>query len=119
MRYIKLALISLVVFSVLISLFSLFFPANVRISKAIDINASRETVQKQIPAIDSVISMGKSAKTGWNILESGIPGTVTVQGYIDFYLGWLPWQKFSSLLLEKRYGPLLEKGLEQLKQRCE
>jgi hypothetical protein len=34
---------------------------------------------------------------------------------MDFHLGWLPWNKFSGLLLEKRYGPRMEQGLTKLK----
>jgi hypothetical protein len=34
---------------------------------------------------------------------------------MDFKLRWYPWEKFSSLLLEKRYGPVMEQGLAKLK----
>src|SRR5688572_16386083 len=101
MRVIKLALISVVFFAVLITIFSLFFPSEVRISKAIDINAPRKKVEMQMPSLISSTGKGKAAESGWNILDSGLPNTVTVQWYIDFDLGWLPWQKFSGLLLEK------------------
>ena len=57
----------------------------------------------------------KRGNTGWNFLETGTPGSVTVQWYMDFHLRWFPWEKFSSLLLEKRYGPMMEKGLAKLK----
>jgi hypothetical protein len=57
----------------------------------------------------------KAKATGWTIIPSGIPNTITVQWYMDFHLRWYPWEKFSSLLLEKRYGPVLERGLEKLK----
>lgn len=144
MRIIKLGIISLVFFAVLITLISFFFPSNVRISKAIDVNASQDQVMEQLsdpvnwknwyPSIDSagtlpvitqvtdstviaksVLPNGKKAVTGWNIYPASIPNSVTVQWYMDFHLGWYPWEKFSSLLLEKRYGPLLEQGLEKLK----
>ena len=57
----------------------------------------------------------KMGKSGWNIYPGGFPGTYTVQWYMDFNLKWYPWEKFSSLLLEKRYGPMMEQGLERLK----
>jgi hypothetical protein len=38
---------------------------------------------------------------------------------MDFRLRWYPWEKFSSLLLEKRYGPMLENGLDNLKKLME
>jgi len=119
MRFIKLGIISLVAFALLITLISLFFPSDLRISKATDINASREKVghyiydpvaRKSWYPIDTATLAGK-----FNILESGLPNTVTVQWYMDFHLGWLPWKKFSGLLLEKRYGPMMETGLDKLK----
>lgn len=161
MGVIKLGFISLIVFSLLITGISLFFPSHIRISKAVDINASRDSVQRQIsnaanwkkwyPGADTMellITDGKAngllmdslqgiisitnisdssvvaatagprireAITGWNIYESNNPNTVTVQWFMDFHLQWYPWEKFSSLLLEKRYGPMMEQGLDKLK----
>lgn len=144
LKIIKLGLISIVFFAVMITLISLFFPSRVRISKAIDINTSRENLMKQLgdtaswknwyPGADSaeilpqiisitdstvvansIMQNGRKGVTGWNIYESGIPNTLTLQWYMDFKLRWYPWEKFSGLLFEKRYGPLMEKGLEQLK----
>jgi len=164
MKIIKLGIISLLVFALMITGISLFFPSRVRISKAIDINAPRDSVLRQVadpvnwkswyPGTDtadylfiegnvrgfitgdmqglmistvtdsSVIAgnVGKDAKKGeqgWIIYNSSIPNTVTVQWYMDIHLKWFPWEKFSSLLLEKRYGPTLEKGLENLKAQLE
>lgn len=68
------------------------------------------------------INTGNGSKKGeqeWIIYNSSVPNTVTVQWYMDIYLRWYPWEKFSSLLLEKRYGPMLEKGLENLKAQLE
>lgn len=120
MRFIKLGLISLLAFSLLITGFSLFFPSRIRISKAIDINASKENVSRYI--YDSItrrswypIDTATTLPGHFNIIEPGLPNTVTVQWYMDFDLGWLPWKKFSGLLLEKRYGPMMEQGLERLK----
>lgn len=161
MRIIKLAFISFIVFALLITGFSLFFPSNIRISKAIVINASNDSVLNQVsdaanwkkwyPGADTMellITDGKAngllldslqgvirisaitdssvlavtsgtgirkATTGWNVYGSAVPNTVTVQWYMDFHLRWYPWEKFSSLLLEKRYGPVMEKGLSNLK----
>jgi len=144
MRIIKLGFISLIAFAVLITFISFFFPSKVRISKAIDINADRAAVLAQLkdtanwrnwyPGIDSAESFpvitaitdssvtagstmtnGRKGITGWNVYAAAIPNTVTVQWYMDFRLRWYPWEKFSSLLLEKRYGPVMERGLEKLK----
>jgi len=55
----------------------------------------------------------KEMETSWKL----VPGqqSVAVQWSLDFHLHWYPWEKFSSLLLEKRYGPVLETGLNNLK----
>jgi hypothetical protein len=164
MRIIKLGIISLVVFALLITGISLFFPSHVRISKAIDINANRDSVLSQLNnpenwkkwypgadtaayviiegkikgvqtgymqglmitgATDSTITAAnigpgsKEGESGWNIFDAGVPNTVTLQWYMDFHLRWYPWEKFSSLLLEKRYGPMLEAGLDKLKKLLE
>jgi hypothetical protein len=161
LRIIKLGIISLIVFSLLITGISLFFPSNVRISKAIDIEAKRDSLLDQLkdlslwknwyPGADTMqlllvdgvqeglqvdssqglirltgindtaitaITSGprvREVKSGWNIFEGSRPNTVTIQWYMDFHLRWYPWEKFSSLLLEKRYGPVMEKGLDKLK----
>ena len=144
----KLGLISIVFFSLMITLISLFFPSKVRISKAIDINSSpeklmvllRDTTQwkKWYPGADSaqllpeittltdssvvavtMMQNGRKGVTGWNIYGSSFPNTITLQWYMDFKLGWLPWEKFFGLLFEKRYGPMMEKGLENLKKSLE
>ncbi|MEO5948528.1 MAG: SRPBCC family protein [Chitinophagaceae bacterium] len=164
MRIIKLGIINIIVFAFLITGFSLFFPSNIRISKAIDINASKDTVLLQIsnvenwkhwfPDADSaelIVEDGKmkgistinrqqliiheitdstvravtktpslkDGESGWNFIRNYEPNTITVQWYMDFHLHWYPWEKFSSLLLEKRYGPLMEIGLGNLKKLIE
>jgi hypothetical protein len=160
MRVIKLGLISLVAFALLITLLSLFFPSHVRISKAIDVNTSRDSIisaisnienwKKWYPGADTMDLIGhegrsslrsrgsnqeitissasdstitatlsgesaRKAENGWNIYGSQVPNTYTIQWYMDIHLGWYPWEKFSGLLLEKRYGPSMEKGLDRLK----
>ena len=143
MRFIKLGLISVVVFSLLITAFSLMIPSHVRISKAIDISVDRDSLLNQLsntnnwknwyPGADSIqqlseittitdstiIAKQSRAESGWNLYDAGIPGTLTVQWYMDFHLRWYPWEKFSSLLLEKRYGPIMEKGLDNLEKLLE
>jgi hypothetical protein len=160
MRLIKLAFISFLVFFLLITGISLFFPSHIRISKAIDIHAPVDSVHTMIsqpvnwkswyPGADtlslyeadgvikgirmpgnqvlmitgfndSTVSAANStsgterAGMGWNLIQSN-KNTVTVQWYMDFKLRWYPWEKFSSLLLEKRYGPVMEQGLAKLKE---
>jgi len=148
-RIIKLGLISVIFLSLLITGISLFFPSRVRISKAVDINSTRQRVLEQIadtlnwknwyPGIDSINNITITEKsdssvravsdapgsgsqkidTGWNIFSTSATQHVTVQWYMDFHLRWYPWEKFSSLLLEKMYGLKIEKGLTDLKRMVE
>jgi hypothetical protein len=70
----------------------------------------------------STVNAGPNSKrgeSGWNIFNGRTPNTVTVQWYMDIHLRWYPWDKFSSLLLEKRYGPMMEQGLDKLKKQLE
>lgn len=160
MRFVKLAIISIIVFSLLITGISLFFPSHVRISKAIDITTGKDSLMMQIgdatnwkkwyPGADTlpllfiegkvkgietdsmqgliikeindsaVLTMNvgansKKGESGWNIFPGRIPNNFTVQWYMDFHFRWYPWEKFSSLLLEKRYGAMMEQGLTRLK----
>jgi hypothetical protein len=160
MKLIRFAFISLIVFALLITGISLLFPSHIRISKATDINAEKDSVlvmlnnpvnwKKWYPGADtadyflsngkitgirsghlkvlvikeandsSVLAVydapgSKRAESGWNLFFGSSPHTVTIQWYMDFHLRWYPWEKFSSLLLEKRYGPVMEQGLANLK----
>lgn len=161
MKYIKLAFISIIFFAVLVTLISLFFPSNVRISKALDISAPKDSIISRLgdpgkwkswyPGADTlppITMMGKTIAirlnekgamlrvtgrsdstiaitatgpgvkemhSGWNIYPAATPNRHTVQWYMDFKLRWYPWEKFSSVMFEKRYGPVLEQGLEKLR----
>lgn len=68
---------------------------------------------------ENVAPHSRKAEGGWNIFPGNIPNTFTVQWFMDFHLRWYPWEKFSGLLLEKRYGPMMEQGLEKLKKLLE
>jgi len=46
-------------------------------------------------------------------------GIVTVQWYMNFYFDWYPWERFSSLLLENKFGSVMERGLKQLQQQAQ
>src|SRR5687768_5966173 len=53
MRVIKLGIISVIAFAVLITLFSLLFPSNIRISKAIDIHAQKDSIRSLLSQVDN------------------------------------------------------------------
>ncbi len=56
---------------------------------------------------------------GWKIYQYPHVDSLTLQWYMDFHLKWYPWQKFGSMLYEKTYGTMMEKGLENIKSRVE
>ena len=134
---------SFIFFSLLIVLVSFAFPSHVRISRAIDLQVSSKqarvalsepTILPEVfddsfsPTSQTITDRtfhavgNKSAaiqmETGWQIID-GRSETSTLQWYIDFYFDWYPWEKFASLLVETRYGSVLEKKLQQLKTRIE
>jgi hypothetical protein len=38
---------------------------------------------------------------------------------MNFYFDWYPWERFSSLLLENKFGTVMEQGLKQLEQQAQ
>ncbi len=71
---------------------------------------------------DSLIAMqlnlaGKnSIISSWQVYHYFPGDSLTLQWYMDFNLKWYPWQKFSSLLYEERYGIMMQNGLTNLKE---
>lgn len=59
---------------------------------------------------------GRSLQSGWKFMNITQQDSVTVQWYMDFKMGWYPWEKFSSLFYESLYGVQMEKGLARLKE---
>lgn len=53
---------------------------------------------------------------GWRIYQYAHVDSLTLQWYMDFQLKWYPWQKFGSMLYEKTYGTMMEKGLENIRE---
>src|SRR5215471_10229965 len=161
MRFIRLIIISLVFFSIIITVISLFIPSHVTISRAVQIGNSRDAVieelsdpsrwkdwypaaktadlyfengrlrglildefKKRYIVINEVkesevtaeyVLPSRRVKTGWRIAPSEGDRLVTVQWYMDFNLRWYPWEKFSSFMFERLYGPQLQQGLNNLK----
>lgn len=135
MRPLKLLLLSLLFFFGLLTVVGLLFPSTVHISRAIDLPGQKK--QDLIQRIEDsnfrhcwlgdtgqvllkngfrrtdsslIISVSDSKQQlGWYF--HGKDGAITLQARIDIELGWMPWQRFQSLLLEPRYGPWLEEQL--------
>ncbi len=74
-------------------------------------------------SIDSITTSWNQANAkqftgGYNLLYLS-PGIVTIQWYFDFRFKWWPWEKLSSLLYEKQFGPVMEESLTKLKEMVE
>lgn len=59
---------------------------------------------------------GKAMKAGFVVHQSADGSSSVLQWYFDFQLGWYPWEKFTSIILDKQLGPLMEQSLEGFKQ---
>ncbi|HYC40347.1 MAG TPA: hypothetical protein VEB63_07640 [Chitinophagaceae bacterium] len=146
MKFIKLALLSAVFLFLVITLFSLFIPSRVRISKATEIRASRDSLWARIGdptawatwnRLDASRSIhwlrrdrdehvaeipvrgSRGVVSGWQVIGEENSGPITLQWYMDFRLRWYPWEKFRSLLFEKTYGHQMEESLTSLKSQLE
>ncbi|HEV8508466.1 MAG TPA: SRPBCC family protein [Chitinophagaceae bacterium] len=63
--------------------------------------------------------LNKKIPTGWLVATNDESNSVTIQWYMDFYLHWYPWEKFSSFMFERIYHPQLQQGLDNLKRLLE
>jgi hypothetical protein len=118
MRFVKLAIISAVVLFVVIFLFSLIIPSTVRVSRAIDISAPKDSLVAQLADLRQW--------KNWNVMTMnsgftwhGTDGQLVVQWYFDINLRWYPWEKFGSIVFDKQLGPPMEKSLGNLKKLLE
>jgi hypothetical protein len=148
MRIIKLGLLSFFFLFLLITLISLLFPSQLRLSRATNLPNEREKIFALLkkdtawhPAYKDTTSAATFANmqkavveesdstlvmtlqqdghrpviNGWRLYGAPAADSLTLQWYMDFDLGWYPWQKFSSLFYEATYGSMMEKGLANLK----
>jgi hypothetical protein len=61
---------------------------------------------------------GKQFSGGIKIMKIH-PENITVQWYFDFRFKWYPWEKFSSLVYDRQFQPVIEESLQNLKQLVE
>ncbi|GDX41891.1 hypothetical protein LBMAG22_04200 [Bacteroidota bacterium] len=126
----------------LITLISSFLPRHVRVSRAIDIQYPSDSVQAVLKSAaywETVLPEGTSFRiqsqsdssfhcvinsksaiqmaAGYQVFVGTAGSSCSVQRYYDFYFDWYPWEKFSSLLVEAKFGLALENELQQLKKR--
>jgi len=86
MRFIKLGIISVVVFAIILSAFSLLLPSTIHISRAIDINAPADSVYNSVSDLsrwrywyaDSSFERVSNPSTGKNATVSFSKTTITI-----------------------------------------
>ncbi len=124
MRVVKLGIISVIVFSIILLLFSLLIPSTVRISRAINIYAPKASIyplvadqKNRVKWSELNISNNKRVQDSFHLEESA--GITVVQWYFDFKLNWYPWEKFGSITFDKQVGPVMEQSLNNLKKLVE
>lgn len=94
---------------------------NVEMDKGRIVSASTDSVSVTIVnSNDSLVAveMQRGKRTvyaTWKLIRYATSDSLTLQNYMDFKFKWYPWDKFSSLLLEPSFGPVMEKGLIRLK----
>lgn len=69
-----------------------------------------------------IVSMQRTDRpiiSGWQLNKDFRNDSLALQAYMDFKLKWYPWEKFSSLMLDKSYGDRLMEGLSNLKKDAE
>ena len=163
MKFIKLVLISIVVFFVLATTLGLLFPSTVVVSRVVDITAPKDSIFLLIKDIngwkkwmdglnDTTVNMqnplkaklGKTlvtihpSKQGdttinaeWissnngtqnsliEIFQQPNQNTTAVHWQFVQHIGWLPWERFASMMSDKIMGTMMEKNLNNLKQLAE
>jgi len=63
---------------------------------------------------------GKQFNGGFKLMQlTADSSSITVQWYFDFTFKWYPWEKFSSLVYDKQFQPVMEVSLNNLKQQVE
>ena len=70
---------------------------------------------KENEVVAAYVLPNRNVKTGWQLAASIGRNSVTVQWYMEFHLRWYPWEKFSSFMFERVYGPQIQQGLDNLK----
>lgn len=144
MRLLKLLGISVVFFFLLLLIFTSLMPSRVRISRAVDIQASglkvlpylqnesnwskwnrwfqdstRKMTTEPILSNDTLVSTAWLTENRRFVSNYALyeirKGITTVQWYFDIDLAWYPWEKLGSIVYDNQMGPVMEESLGKLK----
>ncbi|WP_121354428.1 SRPBCC family protein [Flavisolibacter nicotianae] len=85
--------------------------------KAFSVLQKTVVAQTDSTYVVQLLQPGRTPVTsGFQLYGKPESDSLTLQWYMDFRLGWYPWQKFSSLFYERTYGSMMEKGLANIKE---
>lgn len=145
MKWIKLAIISVIVFGFLLFMLSLLFPSQVFVTRAVTISSPSAEVLKKLGdtsnwaawnpfakndagrlQVDSIVADGveysfmlSSHTEHGNIIISATDSSSCEVRWTQWKKASYPWQKFSFFYQDKLYAPSFEKGLSRFKEICE
>ena len=161
MKLIRLVLISLVFLFVLATLLGALLPSMVLVSRAVNINSSRDSIMPYVKDIrqwsewiegmqDTAVAIYSSSNAklgGTNVVITDISDSAVVSAWtgrngdlqtatihliggqsqkltivqwqFEQKLKWYPWARLGSIMNDKILGTLMEKNLNNLKQRVE
>lgn len=149
MKYLKFFLINVVVFGVFFFLLSLLFPSTVHTSKAINIAAEKKQILQKLNDTsgwktwnefikgndvkaewvknqgDSIVftnftnSAGKKMEAVFGIVNSESDSTALNFQLVQRIKWYKPWEKFATLLSEKKFGLPMEMSLANFKKEIE
>jgi hypothetical protein len=100
-------------------------PLVIKEGRAIGINTpngnllSIRSITDTTVEIQGLQSAAVDGNMGFRLVGQALEGPVTVQWYMNFQFDWYPWERFSSLLLENKFGLIMEQGLKQLQQQAQ
>lgn len=147
MRYIKFALLNIIVFGTLITGISLLFPSVIHTSKTINVASPQNNIVTKVNSIhtwkdwNSFSKLGSvpdltfstnadAVSTAWEfnegrnmqceILVYHASGDSTpVSFLVTEKLKWYPWEKFRAMASDKAVGNAIEVSLDKLKKQLE
>lgn len=74
-----------------------------------------EVKENEVQAIYARGNGDQKILSTWKIFPEIGFNHITLQWYMDFHIGWYPWEKFASLVYDKFYGSMMDQALGKLK----
>ncbi len=147
MRYVKFALLNIIVFGTLITGISLLFPSVIHTSKTINVGGTQSSIVNKVNSIhtwkdwNSFSKLGSvpdltftsdtdAVSTSWDFNEGrnmqceilvyhSAGDSTPVSFVVTEKLKWYPWEKFRAMVSDKAVGNAIETSLDKLKKQLE